>query len=132
MIQATKKSTVMNLLSDFNDELLHTPAAPSRIPFSLGGSNSLFSLASLVLIMFVLDLKTPTPLHFGSPEGSDYFRLVPKPKHTSRWKEDWEELELLGRGAFGSVVKARNKIDSRIYACMFLICDDNFFSLKAP
>ena len=120
MIQATKKSTAMNLLSDFNDELLHTPAAPSRIPFSLGGSNSLFSLASLVLIMFVLDLKTPTPLHFGSPEGSDYFRLVPKPKHTSRWKEDWEELELLGRGAFGSVVKAKNKIDSRTYAGMWL------------
>jgi len=70
--------------------------------------------------MFVLDLKTPTPLHFGSPEGSDYFRLVPKPKHTSRWKEDWEELELLGRGAFGSVVKAKNKIDSRTYAGMWL------------
>ncbi|KAF5321443.1 hypothetical protein D9619_000083 [Psilocybe cf. subviscida] len=34
----------------------------------------------------------------------------------SRWKEDWEELELLGRGAFGSFVKASNKIDSRIYA----------------
>ncbi|KAF8920390.1 hypothetical protein CPB85DRAFT_1429191 [Mucidula mucida] len=58
-----------------------------------------------------------TPLHgtiAGSPEA-DYFR-VPGPRHTSRWKEDWEELELLGRGAFGSVVKARNKIDSRVYA----------------
>ncbi|TFY68401.1 hypothetical protein EVJ58_g1031 [Rhodofomes roseus] len=67
--------------------------------------------------------RTPgpkTPMWFqlanGSPE-TDYFRMPPpRAKHTSRWKEDWEELELLGRGAFGSVVKARNKIDSRIYA----------------
>ncbi|KZT71101.1 Serine/threonine-protein kinase [Daedalea quercina L-15889] len=62
--------------------------------------------------------KTPMwhPFINGSPE-TDYFRMPPpKAKHASRWKEDWEELELLGRGAFGSVVKARNKIDSRIYA----------------
>lgn len=72
----------------------------------------------------------------GSPE-SDYFNksIAVRPRYTSRWKEDWEELELLvctsdggplilaneeivlqGRGAFGSVVKARNKMDSRIYA----------------
>ncbi|KAJ3566582.1 hypothetical protein NP233_g6910 [Leucocoprinus birnbaumii] len=54
--------------------------------------------------------------HFiGSPE-IEYFRMPPKTRQASRWKEDWEELELLGRGAFGSVVKARNKIDNRIYA----------------
>ncbi|KAF9231990.1 hypothetical protein BU15DRAFT_90768 [Melanogaster broomeanus] len=50
-----------------------------------------------------------------SPE-KEYFRVPPRTRQASRWKEDWEELELLGRGAFGSVVKARNKIDSRIYA----------------
>jgi len=52
MLQATKKSTAMNLLSDFNDgldELLHTPAASSRISFSLRGSNSLFSVVLRVL-----------------------------------------------------------------------------------
>ncbi|KAF9561509.1 other/PEK/GCN2 protein kinase [Agrocybe pediades] len=63
--------------------------------------------------------KAVTPnlnFQFGSPEGPDYFRLTPRAKQVSRWKEDWEELELLGKGAYGSVVKARNKIDSRIYA----------------
>ncbi|KAI0954220.1 hypothetical protein AcV7_007513 [Taiwanofungus camphoratus] len=67
-------------------------------------------------------VRTPGPktpmfqAYNGSPE-TDYFRAPPlKTRHTSRWKEDWEELELLGRGAFGSVVKARNKIDNRVYA----------------
>ncbi|KAI6146889.1 kinase-like domain-containing protein [Pisolithus tinctorius] len=61
-----------------------------------------------------------TPLANGSIYGTspekDYFRAPPRTRQASRWKEDWEELELLGRGAFGSVVKARNKIDNRIYA----------------
>ncbi|KAK7057453.1 kinase-like domain-containing protein [Favolaschia claudopus] len=61
------------------------------------------------------ELKTPMPGKFGSPEV-EYFRAPPRDRQASRWKEDWEELELLGKGAFGSVVKARNKIDSRIYA----------------
>ena len=57
-----------------------------------------FEFTILSGVVRILDVKTSTPLHFGPPEGSDYFRLVPKPKHTSRRKEDWEELELLGRG----------------------------------
>ena len=42
--------------------------------------------------------KTPhaTTNYSGSPE-SDYFNktIAARPRHTSRWKEDWEELELL-------------------------------------
>ncbi|KAF8170288.1 kinase-like domain-containing protein [Mycena galopus ATCC 62051] len=55
--------------------------------------------------------KTPMQGKYGSPE-LDYFRAPQRDRQTSRWKEDWEELEMLGKGAFGSVVKARNKIDS--------------------
>ncbi|GLB36853.1 putative anticodon binding domain of tRNAs [Lyophyllum shimeji] len=72
------------------------------------------------------DMRTPVPYmngnshtHEGSPDAPSYFPGPPPPRaqqHVSRWKEDWEELELLGKGAFGSVVKARNKIDNRIYA----------------
>ncbi|KAJ7070074.1 hypothetical protein C8F01DRAFT_1115157 [Mycena amicta] len=61
------------------------------------------------------DLRTPMP--HGSPEFEYFHGQAPmQHRQASRWKEDWEELEMLGKGSFGSVVKARNKIDSRIYA----------------
>ncbi|KAI9297132.1 Serine/threonine-protein kinase [Neoconidiobolus thromboides FSU 785] len=37
-------------------------------------------------------------------------------KSISRYENDFEELQFLGRGGFGEVVKARNKLDGRIYA----------------
>ncbi|TFK47428.1 Serine/threonine-protein kinase [Heliocybe sulcata] len=63
------------------------------------------------------DVRTPVVPHNFSGSPEEYFAMpAQRTRHSSRWKEDWEELELLGKGAFGSVVKARNKIDSRIYA----------------
>ena len=42
---------------------------------------------------------------------------------TSRYLTDFEELEFLGRGGFGSVVKVRNKIDDRFYAVKKIALD---------
>ncbi|KAF8580136.1 Serine/threonine-protein kinase [Ramaria rubella] len=50
-----------------------------------------------------------------SPERERSLYSSYRPHH-SRWREDWEELEHLGEGGFGRVVKARNRLDGRIYA----------------
>ncbi|KAJ7596327.1 kinase-like domain-containing protein [Mycena floridula] len=74
------------------------------------------------IIPVLADPRTPMQPNAAYSPESDYFKtpLVSsrnsRPQVTSRWKEDWEELELLGKGAFGSVVKARNKVDNQIYA----------------
>ncbi|KAJ8457370.1 hypothetical protein ONZ45_g18339 [Pleurotus djamor] len=105
MLFPKKNVTCLSLLADLASTSFHTH---SHVPHPLS--------ARTPAIPFN-DPKTPLPtLQInGSPE-MDYFRIPSRTRHTSRWKEDWEELELLGKGAFGSVVKARNKIDSRIYA----------------
>ena len=36
--------------------------------------------------------------------------------YNSRYRTDFEELETLGKGGFGMVCKARNKLDGRFYA----------------
>ncbi|MBW0469194.1 hypothetical protein O181_008909 [Austropuccinia psidii MF-1] len=43
---------------------------------------------------------------FWQPQGTLY----------SRYRNDFDEVEFLGKGGFGEVVKARNKLDSRFYA----------------
>ncbi|KAL7746303.1 eukaryotic translation initiation factor 2-alpha kinase [Sorochytrium milnesiophthora] len=42
---------------------------------------------------------------------------------TSRYRQDFDELEFLGRGGFGEVVKARNKLDGRMYAIKHIKLD---------
>ncbi|KAG8917848.1 hypothetical protein FRC00_013148, partial [Tulasnella sp. 408] len=49
------------------------------------------------------------------PSGSVSSLSMPPPR-TSRYKEEWEEIEFLGKGGFGSVVKSRLKLDGAIYA----------------
>lgn len=134
MLVDSKKNGIscMSLLSELAEasmaeESFRTPHNSRTIPISMSARSG----------METFDPRTPVPsMYYGSPE-IEYFAtraMRQAQRHASRWKDDWEELELLvssyphssegvnykrwvqGKGAFGSVVKARNKIDSRIYA----------------
>ncbi|KAL1746128.1 hypothetical protein HDZ31DRAFT_81443 [Schizophyllum fasciatum] len=64
------------------------------------------------------DQRTPgsQTILSGSPESGYFHAPAQRVRQSSRWKDDWVELEILGRGGFGSVVKARNKVDQKVYA----------------
>lgn len=110
MIVPSKKShsSTLMLLGNLAQSVRHLPASISPV-----------SRTPAIPIPVTARAKSPgvSSTFWGadsSPEGQAGF-YMPRQKLT-RWKQDWEELELLGKGAFGSVVKARNKIDDRIYA----------------
>jgi len=62
-----------------------------------------------------------TPASKVNPERVGSFwqlrnTALPTFQPVSRYLSDFEEVEFLGKGAFGVVVKARNKLDERFYA----------------
>jgi translation initiation factor 2-alpha kinase 4 len=62
--------------------------------------------------------STPTALTASTGSASNpamLSSLQPKPP-PSRYRIDFEELEVLGKGGFGQVVKARNRLDDNLYA----------------
>lgn len=114
MIEPPKKNpiTCLTLLADLAEASRH----------NVGIRTATAATKSAPIAIIDPTMKTPRlppPSVYGtSPDSTDYkmMRAQARPRQASRWQEDWEELELLGKGAFGSVVKARNKIDNRTYA----------------
>lgn len=61
-------------------------------------------------------LVSPPPTQLSrSVEGPSGFFWQPK-SSVSRYRAEFEELEFLGRGGGGQVVKARNRLDGHLYA----------------
>lgn len=96
MLVHAKKVTCLSLLAELASAPLPPPqriGSPTTIPFlTTGNIDTLF--ACLSFLHRSPDLRTPKLNgHFGSPEN--YFRIPQRTAPASRWKEDWEELELL-------------------------------------
>ncbi|KAF9184078.1 hypothetical protein BGZ51_003580 [Haplosporangium sp. Z 767] len=76
------------------------PPAPITVPLPRVGRES-SRLDDMYVDASINQLNT------SPPTGNNLY---------SRYKSDFEEIEFLGRGGFGEVVKARNKLDGRFYA----------------
>lgn len=64
--------------------------------------------------------RAPRTTKHHEPIGSfwqlRHVNTTPSYQPVSRYLSDFEEVEFLGKGAFGVVVKAKNKLDGRFYA----------------
>jgi serine/threonine protein kinase len=47
------------------------------------------------------------------------------PNSRGRYKNDYEELEMIGEGGFGRVYRCRNNVDSNIYAIKKMVINYN-------
>lgn len=98
MLEHSKKVSCLSLLADLASAApLQSPrrvGSPTVISF-VGNGNATSLHPYLSLLHLSPDVRTPNPNgSFGSPE-KDYFRDPQRIAPASRWKEDWEELELL-------------------------------------
>jgi translation initiation factor 2-alpha kinase 4 len=98
MLVHAKKVSCLSLLADLASAApLQSPrrvGSPTVIPF-VGNGNADRLYPYLSFLRPFPDVRTPNPNgYFGSPE-KDYFQVPQRIAPASRWKEDWEELELL-------------------------------------
>lgn len=67
------------------------------------------------------DAEPMLPLSLGTGAGSN---------SNSRYMKDFDELQVLGVGGFGKVVKSRNRLDGRVYAIKKIKLDGSATDMK--
>ncbi|KAK9367122.1 kinase-like domain-containing protein [Lipomyces kononenkoae] len=83
--------------------------APAQIPISsLSSSPQVSSTMAMI--------RRPSSSVDGRSSRFAKEENLTSSSHRSRYLQDFEEGQLLGRGAYGEVVRARNRLDGRFYA----------------
>ncbi|KAI9741801.1 MAG: hypothetical protein M1834_000187 [Cirrosporium novae-zelandiae] len=121
----------------FGVDILRTYASPTSLINSLDLSESFESIVREIfrsdpkrrptafdLLPFEFLRNDEPPLDQSETPTSAAIAVVPRSRHDSipigsnpsRYQNDFVEAGRLGRGGFGEVVKARNKLDGRFYA----------------
>ncbi|KAJ3061222.1 hypothetical protein HDU98_002860, partial [Podochytrium sp. JEL0797] len=108
----------------FDDDTVERPSAVDLLKDEFLSDSGLGAPMALE-IMQDQKLLGSVPLHPNIPPvpaasapvmASNHSIFTSGGDHASRYHADFEEVDFLGRGGFGSVVKARNRIDNRFYA----------------
>lgn len=138
MLVHAKKVSCLSLLAELASAPLSCPrriGSPTTIPFlSTGNTGILFPVFHPYIFVQISRRQNPMDtLALQRMTTSEFLSALLRPvvgRRTGRSSNSWYSnpyeshvpsltLVFQGRGAFGSVVKARNKIDNRIYAGMW-------------
>ncbi|KAI8053805.1 kinase-like domain-containing protein [Syncephalis plumigaleata] len=100
-----QRPSIAEILNDAAFKNSQDMKIPMQLLFGNSNSRSHLSTGS--------DTNYPVAMIYGtSPLDVPVSNL----STVSRYEADFEEIEFLGKGGFGEVVKARNKLDGRFYA----------------
>ncbi|EJC97866.1 uncharacterized protein FOMMEDRAFT_143407 [Fomitiporia mediterranea MF3/22] len=109
MFKLGKKSNALPTAIDIMERLDQRPAKSPSKSITIAPSTSPMQRTDLKtpVARIVFPNNSPQNSYFAGPEGT---------RKASRWREDWQQLEVLGKGGFGQVVKAKNLMDGATYA----------------
>lgn len=89
----------------------------SQMTFGPGGMSSAHTMSSFYTGGSDPDMTTMGGTSMSSSSALDASGNVRRTSQVqTRYRADFEELEVLGKGGFGQVVMARNRLDGRVYA----------------
>ncbi|KAG0168524.1 hypothetical protein DFQ29_010105, partial [Apophysomyces sp. BC1021] len=120
-----KRPTAIDLLNDpfitveREESLINaSPSlfADSESPHLLPKDAATLDTRSLPLDTSIAPQEYNKPPAYSQSAFTSVAALTTQGGGSSRYKSDFEEIEFLGKGGFGEVVKSKNRLDGRLYA----------------
>jgi hypothetical protein len=124
-------SLFQNYVKMLQTTLQTTLDAVQRPPPSSGGA-TITSILEKDYAKILLSNQTPSSLGIDIPQA-DFQLKVPMPLTTNdfdnivvfRYVQDFYEVDKIGKGAFGLVFRAKNRLDNRMYAIKKIVFNEN-------